>query len=305
LAVFVYPQIFKLERPEFVWNYQDLPDFSLCGGGEPPLYSPPCGECAERIPYRASDVMEFQFAAPVSVAFGAVVVEGVEQAFSQGIEIVPGNRVRIDFCQVPENCFSLRVEDQCTDLAFELLPCEPPYSSGERQCAPPEDFIDPPPISTAAYVEIQHFNVRTQSAVSTNFVLPNGNFTFGQYTYRVYGQAAPVTYLASSRTGAGGSCADHLAVGFEPGFGAVGAAVALLATLQINDPLSQPNAAFLGWEFDDLAGSVVVGYTASGLYDPAPLPVALNPPQLPTDDDITVFIPAGKKLRIRALFYLD
>lgn len=279
---FVYPQLFSLERPPFTFALKYMPNTDLCGGtggggsgGTGQI--PPCTDCPDKMPYTPQDVFDVQW--PETISSVTIRLPNGSTLSSSGIATFSGQRLRINFCDAPP-CFNVEINGECTFLAFERVSCFVDCATEPS----PEDpnLIEPPPVQPqASFVQFEH--VRSQSGVS--FSTNIAGVSDAQYTYTQYPNT-PISYLASSRNGSGGSATDHLQATVSGS----------IVTAQITTGVGL----FLGWTFDVPSGSSV-GYTQSGFYEPTPLPPVFLAGS-PSNTFIEFIIPAGAQLRVRALF---
>ncbi|MCS7029520.1 MAG: hypothetical protein NZ519_12225, partial [Bacteroidia bacterium] len=276
--MYVYPQLFHLERPSFTLAVRYMPNTDLCGGGNVGTgQAPPCTECPDKIPFVPQDVFDLQWAEPVTSVVVRLPNGGTVP--SAGIVSVNGVRIRISFCNAPP-CFSVEINNQCTFLSFERVSC---FVGCDEQPSPddPNPIEPPPPTAQAAFVNIEHVRVSDWLRMSTNFVgVTDALCSFVRYPN------TPVSYLASSRNGLGGAVAEHLHATTS----------GALVSVSITEGL----AYFVGWAFD-APSMLVLGYTESGVYDPAPLPPVFVSGNA-TTPNITFIVPAGKYIHVFAMF---
>lgn len=276
---YTYPQIFLLERPPFTLAYQEMPDTSLCTeGGNPSTGLPiPCSDCPDKIPFAPQDIFDIQY--PETITSVVIRLPNGTVFPNTGILNYTQNRLRIAFCNAPP-CFSVEINNQCTVLAFERIPCF--ESCAETPPTDPPNPIDPPEtVPMASFVSIEHVRLADNVAFSTH--IPG--YSDAVYSYVRYPNN-PVTFTASSVVGMGGAVADHLHA----------TTTGALVTAQITVGV----AAFVGWSFDT-PPVMALGYTPSGFYSPAPLPPTLVSGTM-TSPNITFVVPPGTYIRARALF---
>jgi len=279
---FVYPQLFSLEYTPFVFALKYMPNTDLCGdtgggGSGGTGQTPPCAACIERMPFKPQDVFDLQW--PENISSVTIRLPNGSTVPSTGIASFEGRRLRISFCNAPP-CFSVEINNECTFLAFERVPCF--VDCGTEPSPDNPNPIEPPPVQAlASFVSFEHVKARSGEMYSTHiFGLTDAIYSYTQYP------DTPVFYAASSRNGVGGACADHLAPTVN---GAI-------VTAQIEVGSDK----FLHWAFDTPSGSIV-GYTPSGTYEPAPLPpVVLS--GVMTSLFIQFVVPPGTHIRALALF---
>ena len=276
---YTYPQLFSLERLPFTFALKYMPDTDLCNdGGNPGTgQTPPCTDCPDKMPFAPQDIFDLQWTVPITSA--VIRLPNGTTVPSTGILNTNDNRLRISFCDAPP-CFSVEINNECTVLAFERIDC---YVDCGTDPSPedPNPIDPPPPVPEASFVQFEHVRMSDNVASSTNII----GFTDAQYSYTRYPNT-PVTFLASSLNGAGGVVADHL---YQTVNGAT-----VTATITTGIGL------FVGWVFDVPTGTAI-GYTQSGLYEPAPLPPTFISGN-PTTPNISFIVPAGTQIRARALF---
>lgn len=274
-----YPQIFHLERPPFLLAYQTMPNTDLCteGGNPSTGQQTPCNDCPEKMPFAPQDIFDVQY--PEIITSVTVRLPNGNSVPHWNIVNFSGNRLRISFCNAPP-CFTIEINNQCTLLAFERIPC---YNDCATEPSPdPPNPLDPPQIiPQAAFIQFEHLRLSDNVAFSTNIV----GLSDAQYSYTRYPNT-PVTFLASSLNGAGGVVADHL---HETTNGAI-----------VSAQITQGLDSFAGWAFDVPSG-MPLGYTQSGYYSPAPLPPTFVAGNM-TSPNISFIVPAGTHMRARALF---
>jgi hypothetical protein len=279
---FVYPQFFSLEYVPFTFALKRMPNTDLCGGaggggsggtGQ----TPPCGVCVEKMPFTPQDVFDLQW--PESISNVTIRLPNGSTVPSAGIASFEGSRLRISFCDAPP-CFSVEINNECTFLAFERVPC---FVDCDTEPSPDNpNPIEPPPVQALpSFVEFEHVKARSGVSYSTNIV----GFTDARYSYTQYPNT-PVSYLASSRNGLGGVCTDNLGPSVN---GAI-----------VTAEIVAGGGVFLHWAFDTPSG-YYAAYTPSGVYEPAPLPpVVVSGGVYSTY--IQFIVPSGTHIRALALF---
>lgn len=276
---YTYPQIFHLERPPFTFALSRMPNIDLCvgGGNAGTGQPPPCLDCPDKLPFAPQDIFDLQWASPIT---NVVIRLPDGSTFPvTGIVSFEGHRLRISFCHAPP-CFTLEINNECTLLGFERIEC---FVDCGTQPSPDPPTPLPPVLATpqASFVQFEHVRMSDNVAFSTNII----GVSDAEYSYVRYPNEA-ITFLASSLNSVGGAVADHLH--------------ATVTGAIVNASITQGIGSFAGWVFDVPSG-VIVGYTSSGTYAPAPLP-----PQFisgnPTSPNISFVVPAGTHIRARALF---
>ncbi len=271
---YVYPQIFSLERPPFVFALKYMPNIDLCGSGgnAGTGQTPPCVDCLDKLPFAPQDVFDLQW--PETITNAVIRLPNGATAPNNNILNFEGNRLRIAFCNAPP-CFTVEINNECTALGFERIDC---FVDCETQPSLEQPTPLPPVLATAqaSFVQFEHVRITDNVAFSTNII----GVSDAEYSYICYPNT-PVSFLASDRNGRGGVVADHLHATVN------GAIVSASITEGVDH--------FFGWVFDVPTGSI------AGTYAPAPLP-----PQFvvgnPTTPNISFIVPPGTHIRARALF---
>jgi hypothetical protein len=170
LNMYVYPQIFALEQPNFTLALKPMPSDALCGSGNPGTgQAPPCTDCPEKMPFTPQDVFDIQWSVPIIAT--TIRLPNGSTVPSAGIINVDDRRLRISFCAAPP-CFTVELNNECTFLAFERVAC---YEDCETVPSPdtPAPIPIPPQPVYCGFLQVEHWVTRPNGTSVGRVVVTN------------------------------------------------------------------------------------------------------------------------------------